>query len=74
MATGFCCFWASGEAEHHGGEHVVDESRSLHGRQEAERVQGKDVPFTGMLPVTYLTLPIRPHCQSFHFLPIMPLN
>jgi hypothetical protein len=34
----FCCFWASGKAEHHGGKPVVEQHSSLHGVLEAEIV------------------------------------
>jgi hypothetical protein len=37
MVTWFHCFWACGEAEHHGGEQVGEQSWSPHGEWEAGR-------------------------------------
>jgi hypothetical protein len=36
-----CCFWGCGEAVHHGGECVVEQSYSLNGGREAQRGTGR---------------------------------
>jgi hypothetical protein len=38
------CFWVHGEAEHHGGEHMVEQSSSPYGRQERKR-EGRNTGF-----------------------------
>jgi hypothetical protein len=52
-------FWACCEAEHHGGEGVVEQSLLLPGVEERER-QGENIPFKDML-LSDLSLPTRLH-------------
>jgi hypothetical protein len=62
MVTWLHCFWAYGEAEHCGGEGMVEQSYSLHGgleeekereRERERRSLGQNILFKGMSPVTY---------------------
>jgi hypothetical protein len=47
MDTWLHCLWACGEAEHHGEEHMVEQSCSPHGGQDAKEqahFYNKDAP------------------------------
>jgi hypothetical protein len=55
MITWLLFFWVHSKTEHHGGDHVVEQSSSLHGGQETEVTeggQGKDRLFKDIHPVT----------------------
>lgn len=47
--------WTCGEAEHHGGQNLVEKSCSAHGGQEAKEGggQGPGIPFEDTPPGTY---------------------
>jgi hypothetical protein len=49
-----CCFWARGEAEHHGGKHEVEQNFLPHGRRR-ERRQSPEIRYAlqPQAPVTY---------------------
>jgi hypothetical protein len=48
--------WTCGGAEHHGWEHMVEQSYSLHGSQQAKTEKGRDwgagIPFNIMALIT----------------------
>jgi hypothetical protein len=58
-----------GETEHRGGEHVVEQSDSPHGGQEAERIGDKVYP-----PRAPSYLPSSEVLPSFQYFPVMPSN